>query len=185
MPASRPCPGILPPPDRGRPAGRHPRRRHPAPRPHPRCRRGPCGWTGARVAGNRVGCPERRHRQKPLGHGHARSRRRFTLSVGWPNPLGAPKRPPSRRAGNAGIPGASKAGTRLGAHGFLPRSAGRGGKRQLGTAARHVFGMTGHVGEPSQNRHKTAVCFTLLYTKPGVKNNKFSERKKTRNPIRL
>jgi len=36
-----------------------------------------------------------------------------------------------------------------------------------------------------KNRHKTDVYFTLLYTKPGVKNNKFSERGKTRKPLRL
>ena len=76
-PTPRPCPGSLPPPDRGGPAGHHQWRWQPAPRPDPRFRRGAGNRTSGPVARNRGGCPERRHRQKPLGqaNGSRKSRR--------------------------------------------------------------------------------------------------------------
>ena len=167
MPAPRPCAGergcgILPQTVCG--ASRSMAFEPPAPRLDPCVRRGPGGGTGARVARNRVGRPERRHRQKPLGHGHGgcRHQSRRPKIRRHPSCADPPGKPPSRRAGNTRIPRASGAGTRLGTPDFLPPCAGRGRNRQPGTSTRPVFWMTCPVGEPPQNRHKN----TKTATKP-------------------
>ncbi|MCX6876592.1 MAG: GDP-mannose 4,6-dehydratase, partial [Verrucomicrobia bacterium] len=72
--AVRSCPGIRGcgvPPQAVDGASRAVNSHHSAPRPHPRCGRGPGGRTGPPLAGPRRGGPERRHRPKPLRPGHA------------------------------------------------------------------------------------------------------------------
>ena len=71
MPAPRSGTGSISSPDHRRQAGHHPRRRQPAPRPHPHRGCGLGGRTGPPLARSRRGRPEYRHRQKPLGHGCA------------------------------------------------------------------------------------------------------------------
>ena len=69
--ATRPCPGILPPQDRGRSTGGHQWGWKPTPRSHPCCRCLQGGGIGPSLARTRIGGAERGNGQKSLGHGDA------------------------------------------------------------------------------------------------------------------